>query len=60
VQDNTVVHHVEASSFPNFVGSDLVRTFTLLGDELKVTTPPTLVAGKRETGTLVFRRAARR
>jgi hypothetical protein len=56
VRDNTVVHHVEAASFPNSVGRDLVRTFTLSGDELRVITSPTLVAGKSETVTLVFRR----
>jgi hypothetical protein len=57
VHDNTVVHHVEASSFPNWVGADQLRTFTLSGDELKVTTPPILIAGKKETGSLVFHRA---
>src|SRR5262249_29155573 len=29
VRDNTVVHHVEAATFPNWVGTDLVRKFTL-------------------------------
>jgi hypothetical protein len=30
----TVTHHVEACSFPNWVGTKLVRTFRLVGDSL--------------------------
>jgi hypothetical protein len=57
VREDRVVHHVEAASFPNSVGKDLVRTFTLSGDELRVVTSPTLVGGKLETVTLVFQRS---
>jgi len=59
VEGNTVVHHVEAASVPNIVGTDLVRTFTLSGDELRVTTPLGLspVTGTKHTTTLVFQRA---
>ena len=56
VRDNTVVHHVEAASFPNWVGRDLVRTFTLSSNELRVITSPTLAGGRIETVTLVFQR----
>jgi hypothetical protein len=55
VRGNTVVHHVEAASFPNNVGKDLVRTFVLSGDELRVTTVPN--AGELRTLTLVFQRS---
>jgi hypothetical protein len=59
VQDNTVVHHVEASLLPNIVGTNLVRTFSISGDELTVTTPlgPSHVTGTTHTTTLVFQRA---
>jgi hypothetical protein len=59
VQDSTVVHHVEASLLPNVVGTDLVRTFTISDDELRVTTPlgPSHVTGTTHTTTLVFQRA---
>jgi hypothetical protein len=62
VQDHTVVHHVEASSVPNIVGTDLVRTFSIDGDELKVTTPlgSSHVTGTTHTTTLVFQRAESR
>jgi hypothetical protein len=54
---NTVVHHVEASSFPNIVGTDFVRTFTLSGNELTVTTPlATVATATREITTLTFER----
>jgi hypothetical protein len=60
VQDDTVVHHVEASSFPNMVGTDFMRTFTLSGDELTVTTPlDARITGTSTTDTLVFQRASR-
>jgi hypothetical protein len=57
VQGKTITHHVEASLFPNQVGTNLVRTFTLSGDELEVTAAPVLVQGRMRTGHLVFRRA---
>jgi hypothetical protein len=59
VRDNTVVHHVEASLLPNIVGTDLVRTFSISGDELRVTTPlgPSHVTATMHTTTLVFQRA---
>jgi hypothetical protein len=56
VKDNTLVHHVEAAALPDSVGTDLVRTFILSGNELRVITSPTLVAGDVQTATLVFRR----
>ena len=59
VRDNTVVHHVETSMLPNWVGTDQVRTFTLSGDELRVVTAPFVRAGKMQTITLVFQRASR-
>jgi hypothetical protein len=57
-EGNTLVHHVELSSFPNVVGTELVRTFALDGDELAVTTQTEAhtVPG-RYRATLRFRRA---
>jgi len=39
------------------VGSDQVRTFTLSGDDLELTSSPVLFDGKMRTGHNVFRRA---
>jgi hypothetical protein len=57
VRGNPGVHHVEAALFPNAVGMDLVRTFVLSGDELRVTTVPNLVAGELRTLAPVFKQS---
>ena len=31
---DTVIHHVEASLYPDWVGTDLVRTYVFAGDQL--------------------------
>jgi hypothetical protein len=59
VRDDTIIHHVEAALFPNWVGTDLVRTFTLGGDELRVTTSASTAGHVGKPGqrvTLVFQR----
>jgi len=33
VEDNKVIHHVDMSLFPNWIGTDLVRTFEFSSDE---------------------------
>lgn len=37
--DNTITFHIEASTFPNWNGTEQKRPFTVIGDELKWTTP---------------------
>jgi hypothetical protein len=44
----------EGSSFPNRVGTEQTRPFTIAGDELKVTNPATTVGGSSE---IVYKRA---
>jgi hypothetical protein len=44
----------EGSSFPNRVGTEQTRPFTIAGDELKVTNPSTTVGGSSEA---VYKRA---
>ncbi len=56
VADGKVIHHVEISSFPNWVGTDLVRTVSLDGDRITLTTPPVSVGGKMRTTALVWER----
>jgi Lipocalin-like domain len=46
-----IVHHVTVADFPNIVGTDLVRRFTLENGALTLETPPVARAGK----TWVFR-----
>ena len=37
--DKTITFHIEASTFPNWNGTEQKRPFTVTGDELKWTTP---------------------
>ena len=53
--DKTVHLHVEASTFPNWTGTDQTRIAALSGNDLTVTNPtPSIGAG---TATLVWKRA---
>jgi hypothetical protein len=44
----------EGSSFPNRMGTEQTRAFTVAGDELKIANPSTSVGGSSE---LVYKRA---
>jgi hypothetical protein len=43
-----VVHHVELSLFPNWVGSNQERSSSLPGDRLTLSASPLLLAGKQQ------------
>ncbi len=47
----TVVHHIEACTFPNWKGEDEVRHFEIDGHQLKLTTPP-IQSGRDEENTV--------
>jgi hypothetical protein len=51
-----VIHHVELSLFPNWVGSDQQRSVELTGDRLVLSASPLLLAGKHEVPRLVWER----
>jgi Lipocalin-like domain len=51
-----VIHHVELSLFPNWVGSDQQRWVELAGDRLTLTASPLLLAGKQQVPRLVWER----
>jgi Lipocalin-like domain len=53
---NTVTHHIEVASIPNRIGTDLVRTFTLSGNQLTLKTPPTIADGIPKVFELVWER----
>ena len=46
--------HYEAALFPNNEGTDLTRSVSLVGDELKLTGPQAVLGGRTET---VYQRA---
>ena len=54
---STVVHHVRASLFPNWVGTDQERLVEWDGGRLILSTVPTVFGGQRRTARLVWERA---
>ncbi len=53
---NTVTHQIETASIPNRVGTALVRTFTLNGSQVTLSTPPVLNDGVETVFELVWER----
>ena len=56
-KEGTVTHHVEGSSFPNWLCSVQRRFFEFSGNRLTLSTPPILVNGQQITGVLIWERA---
>jgi hypothetical protein len=56
VKGDTVTHHIEIASVPNWVNTDLVRVFSLTGQRLTLRTPPQSVGGTIQTSELVWER----
>jgi hypothetical protein len=53
---DTVIHHVELSSFPNWVGADQERLLELAGNRLILRTRRMLLAGTEQTAHLIWER----
>ena len=56
-EKQTVTHHIEGATFPNWVGVDQTRSFEIVGDRLTLRTPTLLIAGGPAMGELVWKRA---
>ena len=56
-EKGSVTHHVEGSSFPNWVGTDQRRFFEFYGNRLTLSTPPAPFGGEHVTALLVWERA---
>jgi hypothetical protein len=56
VTGDVVVHYVEMSLFPNWVGTEQTRTIELAGDELVLRTRPLEVGGQVLVNELRWRR----
>lgn len=54
----TIVHHVELSLFPNWIGGDQERHIKWQDGHLVLSTSPFLIAGSRQTAELVWERLA--
>jgi hypothetical protein len=59
IQVNKVIHHIEASLFPNWVGINQERFFEFQGNRLSLSTPPLLMNGKQQRGYLIWERTSR-
>lgn len=57
VRGNRITHHVQISSVPNWINTDLVRTFKASGNTLTLTTPPMTIGGVVQTTVLEWKRA---
>ena len=55
-QGDKVIHHVELSLFPNWVGVDQARLVELRGNRLTLSTRPILLEGKQQTAHLLWER----
>jgi Lipocalin-like domain len=56
--DSTVLHHVELSLFPNWVGGIQERLVQIAEDQMTLTTPPVLIEGQDQTAHLVWERVS--
>jgi hypothetical protein len=56
INGDTITHFVAISSIPNRVGTELVRTFTLNGNHLTLTTPATPIDGVLKVFKLMWER----
>lgn len=51
-----VIHSIEISSIQNYVNKELVRSVKFQGNQIVLTTPPTMVNGKMQTIELGWQR----
>ena len=56
IQGNTVIHRIEVSSYPNWIGMDQPRFFEFDGDRLILSSRPLLVDGIQQTFLVVWER----
>lgn len=55
-QERFVIHRLQLSSFPNWVGTEQKRYFEFAGDRLTLRTPPLTVLGEPQVHSLVWQR----
>jgi hypothetical protein len=57
-EGDTVVHHVELSLFPNWIGGDQERLVDHRGNRLTLSTPALLLRGIQQTAHLIWERVS--
>ncbi|NEP58336.1 MAG: lipocalin-like domain-containing protein [Symploca sp. SIO2G7] len=58
IKDNTVTHHIKASLFPNWVGTNQQRFFEFKDEQLILSTPLIEINGKLQIAYLIWKRAS--
>lgn len=56
-EKQTVTHHIQGATFPNWVGVDQTRSFEITGNTLTLRTPTLMIRGGDAKGELVWERA---
>ena len=56
VTEDRVIHHVQVSSYPNWIGEDQVRFYKFEGNKLILSTPLMILGGKQQSGYLMWER----
>jgi hypothetical protein len=56
VKGDKVIHHVEVSLFPNWVGTDQMRFFEFSGNRLTLSTPPFERGGIQHSAVMIWER----
>ena len=56
---DTVIHHIEVCSFPNWIGNAQVRYVALDGDSLTLSTKPMVLQGVERRAVVEWRRVGR-
>ena len=56
IASDTIIHHVELSLFPNWVGTRQVRRLELAGDRLTLSAGPMVLAGRQQIARLIWER----
>ena len=54
----SVIHYVEVSLFPNWVGTQQERLLEISGNRLTLSTAPILLGGKQQTAHLIWERVS--
>ncbi|MCL4335560.1 MAG: lipocalin-like domain-containing protein [Candidatus Thermoplasmatota archaeon] len=56
IHENEIIHHVETSYFPNWVGTSQRRFYSLSDDKLTLSTEPLMNGGVKVVAKLVWNR----
>ena len=56
IENNLITHYVEASLFPNMEGTKQFRLLEIIGNRLRLTTPPFKLDGEQAVGILTWER----